>query len=190
MASVPKQAKTSVPVDSSLNPPDAAEPVSMLRRGKNKLVSKQRIEDGSNAVVSETASAKQTGDSEKPAAVLARSGTNKLVLHKVSITRTDTSEIWNRNSHHHAPSYSSRGRGGVKRIKLNTHPSNEDIVAEGDEDEATGNDGSDGEGTKEPAQASEKYTEFAYRQSSSRPQRGGRDEDEAREEEDEVGTWA
>lgn len=172
VASVPKQAKSQVSVDSSLNPPDAAEPVPMLRRGKNKLVSKQRIEDESNAVMPETVSAKQTGDSEKPAAALTKSGTNKLVLQGVN-NKKDTREIWNRNSHHHASSYSSRGRGGVKRIKLNPS-STDDIVAEGDEHEAAGNDGSDGEGAKERRQASEKYTEFAYRQSSRRTQRGGR----------------
>lgn len=159
--------------------------VEMKKRGRNKLV--LATPDGeSSTKQSKMRPIDQESSVAEEGAVLARKGKNKLVLQQGT---NDAKGKWDsriqstrgrvnpQSSRGHVSIQSGRGHGrgrsiasgrGVKRIRLN--PSEEEGAHE-----SAGNDqeGSEAEG-EEPEKAApvEKYTEFAYRQSSSVSQRG------------------
>lgn len=161
----------------------------MKKRGRNKLVLAKPNEEAKQDVEKQSLSqhAASLGEDKDTSAThkknhsnemtLARKGNNKLVLQDAKATDYMKGKS---DSHFTERSQFGRGRGsgrrfasaghGVKRIKLN--PAEQHVVAPVDEDDQAESDNETEEPSKAPAV--EKYTEFAYRQSSQRGRGRGR----------------
>ena len=156
----------------------------MQKWGRNKLVlaknESDSTQDVKRSVTQEGESMQQAGSTDgqtetgdKKLTVLCRKGNNKLVLQHADRVN-DKKGKWENCNGTHVQSNRGRGRGrgiglrhGVKRIKLN--PSEEDTAEDGGEFDETG---LSVEPVPSQAAAGDKYTEFAYRQSSTVSLRG------------------
>jgi len=157
----------------------------MKKQGRNKLVLAKN--DGGPSEESKErptavneASLRQTGFSGRDDetannthAVLARKGNNKLVMQGAN-NGDGSRGTWDKYNPSQLHSSRGRGRGkriasgrGVKRIKLNASEEDTGEVVEGD-----GEAGFDAAELEPSQTAAEKYTEFAYRQSSTVSHRG------------------